>query len=114
VIAQVVRIDGQVLSVGGGAVLDPGNVARLRAGGTIVWLAAPAEVLWTRISQDARSVEMRPNLTADGGLDEVRKLLAAREPAYRAAADFTIGTGSSSPEDVAAAILEALPSVEGG
>lgn len=112
-IARVAQADNQVLSVGGGALLDQANVDCLRAGGTIVWLTAPADVLWDRISQDVQSATTRPDLTAGGGLDEVRDLLAVREPTYRAAADVTVETGRRSPEEVTAAILEALADSEG-
>jgi shikimate kinase len=111
-IARLAQADSQVLSVGGGAVLNEANVDRLRAGGTIVWLTAPAEVLWDRISEDTDSATMRPELTPDGGLEEVRALLAAREPAYRAAADLIVATSGRSPEEVVAAVLGVLAEID--
>lgn len=112
VIVRVTQGDNQVLSVGGGAVLDQANVDRLRASGSIVWLTAPAEVLWNRISRDTGRAVARPDLTPDGGLEEVRALLAVREPAYRAAAGLTVTTVGRSPEGVVAAILEALAGID--
>ena len=49
----------------------------------------------------------RPNLTAAGGVEEMRVLIAAREPLYRAVADFTYETAGRSPDEAAAAILTA-------
>jgi len=112
-IARATQTEGLVLSVGGGAVLDRANVDGLQNEGTIVWLIAAAEVLWDRIREDAQSPSARPDLTPRGGLEEVRSVLAVREPAYRAAADLIVDTTGRVPEDVVAAILKALPSFKG-
>ncbi|MHC4611025.1 MAG: shikimate kinase [Planctomycetota bacterium] len=111
-ITRVAQGERQVVSVGGGAVLNQVNVERLGACGTVVWLTAPAEVLWERISRDARSGQTRPNLTEQGGLEEVRRVLAARQQAYRSAADWTVSTEDRSPQEVVAAIVAQL--AEGG
>lgn len=96
-----------VIATGGGAVLRESNRALLRASGFVAWLVAPPEVLWARIRADPATAARRPNLTARGGPDEVRELLAAREPLYRAAADFAADCAAASPEAVADAILSA-------
>ncbi len=108
-VAEVTRGAGQVLSVGGGAVLDPGNVARLRAAGAVVWLRAPEEVLWRRMAEDDRTARTRPDLTDQGGIEEVRAVLSQREPAYRSAADIEVDTDGRTPEEVAAVVLKGLP-----
>ncbi len=43
VVWEVAAVDGQVISVGGGAVLSAANVVALRAGGRTFWLVARAE-----------------------------------------------------------------------
>src|SRR4029079_12712577 len=91
----------------GGAVLRPANRELLRAGGFVAWLVASPEVRWTRLQIDPTTAARRPNLTAAGGIDEVRKLVAAREPLYREVADFAADADAPSPEAVAAAILMA-------
>jgi len=108
IIARVADAPHQVISAGGGAVSDPANVAHLRRTGRIVWLTAPAEVLWERIRDDPGSRQTRPDLTETGGLDEVRRLLAAREPGYRQAADLSVSTQDRSPHQVAAAVERAI------
>jgi shikimate kinase len=92
-----------VIATGGGVILRPGNRDLLRATGFVVWLQAPAELLWDRISIDPTTAARRPNL-AGGGLDEVRALLAVREPLYAATAHATVDA-SRSPEEVAGDIL---------
>jgi len=104
IIREVAAGDHQVLALGGGAILKPENVAALKADGRarIIWLQASPEVLYQRIQEDAATNANRPNLTAAGGLEEVRKLLAVRTPLYQAAADATCDVSTISVEDAAA------------
>lgn len=97
-----------VLSVGGGAVLDEDNVAVLRSIATVVWLTAPPQMLWERVSADATSNATRPPLTDQEGLAELEGLLLARRERYEASADFTIDTCGKTPDAVAAEILHTL------
>lgn len=93
-----------VIATGGGAILRAENRELLRSTGFVVWLTAPAEVLWDRISIDPTTAARRPNL-AGGGLDEVKALLAAREPHYTATAHSVVDA-TRSPEVVADDILK--------
>jgi shikimate kinase len=56
---------------------------------------------------DPTTTARRPNLTAAGGVEEVVRLLAVREPLYREAAAAAFDTDTRSPEAVAADILSA-------
>lgn len=96
-----------VVATGGGAVLRSGNRELLRAAGFVVWLTAGAETVWTRLRTDPTTAARRPNLTAAGGIEEVRTLIAAREPLYRKTAHFVAAADARSPQEVAAAILTA-------
>ena len=95
-----------VIATGGGVILRAENRELLRMTGFVVWLTAPAEVLWDRISIDPLTAARRPNL-AGGGLDEVKALLAAREPHYTATAHAVVDV-TRSPEVVADDILAAF------
>jgi shikimate kinase len=106
-LAELCRRNQLVLATGGGAVLRDANRKLLRNAGIVVWLAASPEILWKRMQADPATAARRPNLTATGGLEEVRALLAAREPFYRELAHFSVDTGRASPESVADAILSA-------
>ncbi len=99
--------DRLVLATGGGAVLRPTNRELLRVAGFVAWLITSPEVAWQRLQIDPATAERRPNLTAIGGIDEVRTLIAAREPLYRELAHFAVNTDTPSPEAVAADILTA-------
>jgi shikimate kinase len=109
-IASVATRDGLVIALGGGAVLNPGNLQALKASGRahVIWLRAPAEVLHARIQGDAATSATRPNLTAAGGLEEVRRLLAQRKPLYEAAADHEIDVSDLSIEKAARDAAERL------
>jgi shikimate kinase len=108
VVRDVAARSGVVVAAGGGAVLRPENVAALKATAKVVWLRARAEVLHERIQQDAATSLMRPNLTAAGGLEEVKGLLAAREEAYRGAADGVVDVEGLAVEVVVERLREML------
>jgi len=105
VVARVAAGDGQVIALGGGAVLRAENVAALRANSRVIWLQADPEVLLQRITADTSTAANRPNLTAAGGLEEITQILAARTPAYQAAADHTLDVTRLSVEDAAGYIM---------
>jgi shikimate kinase len=108
VISQVAAKSGQVIAVGGGAVLSAANRAALCRAGICVWLTAPATELYRRLETDPRSGGTRPALTARGGLAEVRHLLAQRRPLYAALADHVVPTRARSISDVVTAVLRAV------
>ena len=64
----------------------------------VVWLTAPPEVLWARVTA-TRAQAVRP-LAADE--PAFRELLAAREPLYREVATQVVETAGRSPAAVAA------------
>jgi len=103
-IDSLAKCKRRVIALGGGAVDDPETRRIVTRLGRVVWLRAPAVVLWARIRQDPSTDRNRPDLTPTGGLAEVESLLSAREPAYREAALHVVDTVSSSPEQIAEAI----------
>ena len=107
-IAELAANPPPVISVGGGAVLDPRNVETLRTIATIVWLTAPPDVLWRRVSGDAASGASRPPLTDLDGPGEMKRLHELRRPLYQQAAEFVIDTANASPREAAAMIVAAI------
>lgn len=106
-VADAVGRKRVVIAVGGGAVLDPANVALLRAGGILVHLTARPEVILDRVG-DAAS---RP-LLRDDPRGTVARLLAERSPAYAAAADVTVDTSERTADEVVGEIQSALARTE--
>jgi shikimate kinase len=107
VLAQLCGLRGHVIATGGGVVLSTANRARLRAAGRVVWLTADPQTIRRRLENDRTSAERRPMLTV-GGLAEIKELLRAREPHYRAVAHLTVETSGIPPEEVAQAIHQSL------
>lgn len=106
VLADPGRPGPLVLATGGGVILREENRRRLAELGPVVWLTAPPEVILARLAGDPTTAARRPALTARGGEDEVRRLLAEREPWYRQCATWTLDTTDRSPEELARAIVE--------
>lgn len=106
VITDVCARNNTVISAGGGAILRPQNVAAMKNAGPVVWLQADADTLWQRISADAATTANRPNLTAAGGVAEIKELLAKRTPLYAAAANHTLDVATLSVEEVVAALMK--------
>jgi shikimate kinase len=91
-----------VISVAGGAVLDPDNRARIAASGLVVWLRARPETLGTRVGDGVG----RP-LLGDDPTAAMRRLLEARAPLYTELAQLVIDVDDLSPAQVAERILAA-------
>jgi shikimate kinase len=104
-VREVMEKPPVVISVGGGAVLHQQNVDMLRAVAVLVWLTAPAEVLYQRISTDPATASSRPPLTDQSGVEEIRRLLAERSPHYQRASDFQIETVGREPREIAEEIV---------
>jgi shikimate kinase len=75
-----------IIALGGGAVLREENRKHLIASPhRRVFLKCDAQVLHDRIHADPLTAHNRPSLThLGGGIEEIRSLLAIREPMYRA------------------------------
>lgn len=86
---------GRVIAVGGGAIMDPGNVSDLKSRGVVYLLEVTAEEVQARLGVDGR----RPLLSDD--LEGITELLRSRESQYREAADVVIDTVGKDPARVA-------------
>ncbi len=91
---------GQVIALGGGAVLDPRNVEALRGSGRLILLTASPEEIGLRTRGDAS----RPLLANGDKLTRIRALLDERRDLYLAAADMVVDTNGVPPIRVAEAI----------
>jgi len=104
-IAAVAARDHQVISAGGGAVLDESNAKALKGAGKVILLVAEPETIWQRMQADPKTLAARPDLTDAGGMAEVQRVLADRRPKYLAACDYAIPTDRFSPDETAGRIL---------
>jgi shikimate kinase len=92
--------DGQVISLGGGAVLDPLNLERLRCSSRMILLTASPKEISLRTRLDST----RPLLVGEDRLGRIRRLLEERRELYLAAADMVVDTNGVPPIRVAEAI----------
>ena len=82
----------RVIAVGGGAVLDPANRRILSGIAHVVWLWAPAGIVVARFE-----AATRPVLDPGDPLGSAERTLAARRPAYFAAADLIVNSTGGGP-----------------
>ena len=107
VLAEALQGSSLVIAAGGGVILRDENRELLRRNASVIWLEASPETLYERIQADKSTSARRPNLTAAGGLAEVREMLDRREPLYRECAKLRIDADRQSPEAVVDVILTA-------
>src|SRR5262245_10739321 len=106
-LARLLTGDRLVLAAGGGAILNADTRREMKAAGPVVWLQASAPVLAQRIGSDPSTAERRPKL-AGGGLEEISRLLAEREPLYRDCASLSVYTDNLSAAEIARRIAAAV------
>lgn len=92
-----------IISLGGGAVLDPKNIEELRKRKSVfIWLFAGPAVIERRVKQDSNSAGQRPDLNGPG--DDIAAIIKERTPVYRGLADFMIDTSDRDLDEVAGSI----------
>lgn len=103
-LATAATSDGPaVVSVAGGAVLDPDNRTLLREAGTVVWLRASVETMAGRVGDG----EDRP-LLGDQPAEALQRLYSVRRPLYQEVADVVVDVDFVAPEVVVDRIVAAL------
>jgi shikimate dehydrogenase len=102
VIASLPKQDA-VVSSGGGAVIDPSNVERLRADSVLVLLVADIDTIEERLKR-----KPRPPLTNLPLHEEIAELMERRRQNYYAAADFCIDTSETTAQAAAEKIIGIL------
>ena len=105
-IAEISRLKGVVITTGGGAVLDAGNVEALRKSGWLIALSASADTIFERV-KDSRHRPLLRGTAASQIHPEIIRLLEERKSLY-ATADYEFRTDGLTPDEVAHLILETL------
>ncbi len=108
---RLMRQRGLVIALGGGTLMQPAAREAVESAEDTarVYLHADATTLHQRIAADSETAATRPSLTPlGGGLEEVRAVLAQREPVYRAVADHVVDVTELGIDAAAEAILKLI------
>ena len=73
---------------------------------TCVYLKGSAKTLYQRTSSDESSENRRPDLTDEGGLAEVQKMLDLRSPTYQSCADLIVDVDDRTPSEIVQQIVK--------
>ncbi|MEW6244021.1 MAG: bifunctional shikimate kinase/3-dehydroquinate synthase [Bacillota bacterium] len=97
-LSRVTELEGCIVALGGGSLLDRENLRRVKRSGKVVYLACEPHAVWRRI----RTGSGRP-LARDK--QQTLDLLRSREEMYREAADLVIDTTYKLPGQVVEEVL---------
>ncbi len=95
------KIEGLVISTGGGSLLRMENVHNLKRTGVLVCLTASPEQIAQRIADERH----RPLLNVPDRIGAVREMMARRSQSYQVS-DFTIDTDGKSVDAAAQEVLD--------
>jgi shikimate kinase len=107
-IAALTARDRQVIATGGGALEDRDNARSLGERGFIVWLDGRPDILWRRMETQQRSGVVRPPLTGEDPLEEMRQVMETRRRRYERVSTLRVDTSDQTPAEVAETIVSAL------
>lgn len=95
----------RVIATGGGAILRPANVERMKQTGEVIFLETSLDVLWSRVKEK----KDRPLLKQDANpKDSLLKIFTYRQPLYKAASSLRVNTDGKSAGEVADEIYNLL------
>lgn len=97
VLEDVASRSGQIVGTGGGVVISPKNVRRMRETGILIYLKTDLNVLWERIKHK----KDRPLLKSDSPQETLQALLKVRSPLYEQASAIIVMTDGKTPKQVA-------------
>lgn len=103
VITKVSRYTNTVIATGGGVVLNPENVDRLKSNGILIALTASLDTILERTGR--RNV--RPLLDSPDRKQTVARLLGERSAFYNIA-DYTVDTTNETPHQIVEGIISFL------
>jgi shikimate kinase len=106
--AEAAQGENQVIACGGGVVLNPLSVERIRRSSVVVYLVASLEEILRRVVSDGA---VRPLLETEWPARTVGNLMESRRNLYERAADITIDTTDLNIEAVADKIIVELKNV---
>lgn len=110
-VREVLGLQEGVVALGGGAVVREESRAAIKGSGhKRIYLRCEPEVLAARLAADATSAMGRPSLTGQGAssVEEIRQVLAVREPIYREVMTAELDVTHLTPEEAAVYIVRLI------
>lgn len=109
-VRKALALVDHVIALGGGAVLREENRKLIKESSLKrIYLRCEPQVLLERIQADPQTAANRPNLTGlAGGIEEIRTLLAKREPLYREVMSAELDVTNLSPDEAIVYITRLL------
>ncbi len=95
ILADTLGVPGRVVATGGGTVIDPLNLERMRSYGPVVCLTASPEEILKRISPS----DERPLLSGEERLEKIKSILERRSDIYNLS-DFSVSTDGKGVDQV--------------
>lgn len=111
-IKELCKMDNMVIATGGGAVMDEENIRNMKRNGYLVLLEAGPEAIYSRLMNDAKSYNQRPNLTPKAPFEEIKHLLEVRKPFYHNNADIVFDSSTESIDRISKKIISIFNPVE--
>lgn len=111
VTADLIGRANQVIALGGGTVMIPAVRQAIEAADNCrtIYLRCDPQELHRRVRGDAQTAATRPNLTGHGGgIEEIRAVLAEREPVYRELADDEFDVTRTGVEETVRYLIQRL------
>lgn len=102
VLVECAAKSGQVISTGGGIILQAANRALLPQAGYVVWLKASPETIYERVRRNRK----RPLLRNDDPEGTIRRLLEERSPLYEEVRHLSVRTDELTLEETCFGVTE--------
>ena len=100
-VAKLAKYKNVIIDCGGGIVLNPDNIKRLKKNGILVYLKTSPAWILKRVKKTGK----RPLLNVNQPLKKIKELLRKRAALYNQA-DVTIRTDEKTPREVAREVYE--------
>lgn len=107
VVDELAGKQGVIIDCGGGVVLNPTSMTRLKKNGAVFFLHASAESVYAQIKHDKN----RPLVNVVNPLERIRQLMEDRQPLYEQA-DYIINADFKTIEEITKSVMEVLNDVE--
>ncbi len=103
---QYCQKEKQIISTGGGVVLNAENRKNISVNGLVFWLNTSPNVIYERIKDDSHRPLINTGASKLEIIATIERMLEARLPLYLESAKVIINTDNLTGEQVAAAICE--------